>query len=112
MSHRIKRFAAFAIFALFYHFVAVDSILGSWTPVDTKVDTKTGQPQRQNQVYQMRGIWCPLPGHQGETFPGSNAWPGPLRLENQLQLLTLIHSASKNLSGLRQEAIQIWHLRF
>ena len=28
ISHRIKRFAAFAIFALFYHFAAVDSILG------------------------------------------------------------------------------------
>jgi hypothetical protein len=33
MSHRIKRFAALAIFALFYRFAAVDSILGSpWTP--------------------------------------------------------------------------------
>jgi len=42
MSHRIKRFAAFAIFALFYHFVAVDSILGlGGHHVDTKVDTKT-----------------------------------------------------------------------
>ena len=28
MSHRIKRFAAFAIFASFYLFAAVDSILG------------------------------------------------------------------------------------
>jgi hypothetical protein len=42
MSHRIKRFAAFAIFALFYHFAAVDSILGlGGHHVDTKVDTKT-----------------------------------------------------------------------
>ena len=42
MSRRIKRFAAFAIFALFYHFAAVDSILGlSGHHVDTKVDTKT-----------------------------------------------------------------------
>jgi hypothetical protein len=41
MSHRIKRFAAFAIFALFYHFAAVDSILGlGGHHVDTKVDTK------------------------------------------------------------------------
>src|SRR5208337_267605 len=42
MSHRIKRFAAFAIFALFYHFAAVDSILSfGGHHVDTKVDTKT-----------------------------------------------------------------------
>ena len=42
MSHRIKRFAAFAIFALFYHFAAVDSISGlGGHHVDTKVDTKT-----------------------------------------------------------------------
>ena len=42
MSHRIKRFSAFAIFALFYHFAAVDSILGfGGHHVDTKVDTKT-----------------------------------------------------------------------
>ena len=38
----MKRFAAFAIFALFYHFAAVDSILGlGGHHVDTKVDTKT-----------------------------------------------------------------------
>ena len=44
MSHRIKRFAAFAIFALFYHFAAVDSILGfRGHHVDTTVDTKSGQ---------------------------------------------------------------------
>ena len=44
MSHRIKRFAAFAIFALFYHFAAVDSILGfRGHHVDTKVDTKSDQ---------------------------------------------------------------------
>ena len=41
MSHRIRRFAAFAIFALFYHFAAVDSISGlGGHHVDTKVDTK------------------------------------------------------------------------
>jgi hypothetical protein len=44
MSHRIKRFAAFAIFALFYHFAAVDSILDlGGHHVDTKVDIKSGQ---------------------------------------------------------------------
>jgi hypothetical protein len=42
MSHRIKRFAAFAIFARFYLVAAVDSILGlGGHHVDTKVDTKT-----------------------------------------------------------------------
>jgi hypothetical protein len=44
MSHRIKRFAAFATFALFYHFAAEGSILGfRGHHVDTKVDTKTSQ---------------------------------------------------------------------
>jgi hypothetical protein len=44
MSHRIKRFAAFAIFASFYLFAVVDSTLGSGGHhVDTKVDTKSGQ---------------------------------------------------------------------
>ena len=43
-SHRIKRFADFAIFALFYHFAAVDSISGfGGHHVDTKVDTKSDQ---------------------------------------------------------------------
>jgi hypothetical protein len=42
MSHRIKRFAAFAIFARFYHFAAVDSIPGLFGhQMDTKLDTKT-----------------------------------------------------------------------
>ena len=42
MSHRIKRFAAFAIFALFYHFAAVDSILGFYRhQTDTKTSTAT-----------------------------------------------------------------------
>ena len=42
MSHRIKRFAAFAIFAFFYHFAALDSNSGlGGHHVDTKVDTKT-----------------------------------------------------------------------
>ena len=46
MSHRIKRLAAFAIFALFYHFAAVDSIFGHG-------GHQIGSTQRQNQVYQM-----------------------------------------------------------
>jgi hypothetical protein len=53
MSHRIKRFSAFAIFALFYHFAAVDSILGlGGHHVDTKVDTKSGQ--RNNKIKSIR----------------------------------------------------------
>jgi len=44
-------------------------------------------------------------GHKGETFPGSNVSPEPLRLENQLRLLALIQSASKNLSGVEKEAL-------
>ena len=48
MSHRIKRFAAFAIFALFYHFAAVDSISGlCGHHVDTKVDTKISEPNNE-----------------------------------------------------------------
>jgi hypothetical protein len=42
MSHRIKRFATFAIFACFYRFAAMDSISGLFGhQVDTKLDTKT-----------------------------------------------------------------------
>jgi hypothetical protein len=41
MSHRIKRFAAFAIFASFYLFAVVDSISGFFGhQMDTKLDTK------------------------------------------------------------------------
>jgi hypothetical protein len=41
MSHRIKLFAAFAIFARFYHFAVVDSISGLFGhQMDTKLDTK------------------------------------------------------------------------
>ena len=41
MSHKIREFIAFAIFALFYHFAAVDSILGFYRhQIDTKEDTK------------------------------------------------------------------------
>ena len=41
MSHRIKRFAAFAIFASFYLFAVVDSISGLLGhQMDTKLDTK------------------------------------------------------------------------
>jgi hypothetical protein len=42
ISHRIKRFAAFAIFASFYLFATVDSISGLFGhQMDTKLDTKT-----------------------------------------------------------------------
>jgi hypothetical protein len=57
MSHRIREFAAFAIFALFYHIAAVDSILGFYRhQTDTK---KTPKPplQRQDQVYQMNAFF-------------------------------------------------------
>lgn len=66
MSHRIKRFAAFAIFALFYHFAAVDSILGFYRhQTDTKKTPKPPQ-QRQDKVYQMKDEnWCPLPPSRG-----------------------------------------------
>ena len=60
MSHRIKRFAAFAIFALFYHFAAVDSILGfGGHHVDTKLDTKTSH--RNDKIKSIRSdrFWCP-----------------------------------------------------
>jgi hypothetical protein len=53
MSHRIKRFVAFAIFAIFYLVATVDSILGFHRhQTDTK---KTPIPalQRQDKVYQM-----------------------------------------------------------
>src|SRR5580693_8898027 len=42
MSHRIRRFAAFAIFARFYLVAAVDSILGFYRhQTDTKTSTAT-----------------------------------------------------------------------
>jgi hypothetical protein len=53
MSHRIKRFAVFAVFARFYHFVAADSILGVfWTPNGHQTGHQNEPPQQQIQVYQ------------------------------------------------------------
>ena len=57
MSHRIKRFAAFAIFALFYLVAAVDLILGIYRhQTDTK---KAPKPplQLRDQVYQMNALF-------------------------------------------------------
>jgi len=60
MSRRIKRFAAFAIFALFYHFAAVDSILGlSGHHVDTKVDTKTATATTVVSLPEETAFGCP-----------------------------------------------------
>jgi hypothetical protein len=67
MSHRIKRFAAFAIFALFYHFAAVDSILGfGGHHVDTKVDTKNRHRNDKIKSTRMDRILV-------STFPGSQS---------------------------------------
>jgi hypothetical protein len=56
MSHRIKRFAAFAIFASFYLFAAVDSILGfGGHHVDTKITTATTELSLSDE----QGFWRP-----------------------------------------------------
>ncbi len=58
MSHRIKRFAAFAIFACFYHFAAVDSILGFYRhQTDTKTTTATTRLSLPDEC----PIWCLSP---------------------------------------------------
>jgi hypothetical protein len=60
MSHRIKRFAAFAIFASFYLFAAVDSILGfGGHHVDTKVDTKITTATTELSLSDEQGFWRP-----------------------------------------------------
>ena len=67
MSHRIKRFAAFAIFALFYHFAVVDSISRlSGHHVDTKVDTKNHE--RNDKIKSIR-----IDRVLVSTFPGSQS---------------------------------------
>jgi hypothetical protein len=61
MSHRIKRFSAFAIFVSFYLFAAVDSILGfGGHHVDTKVDTKTGTATTEVSLSDEQVLWYPL----------------------------------------------------
>jgi len=71
MSHRIKRFAAFAIFALFYHFAAVDSILGlGGHHVDTKVDTKTTTATTRLSLPEENVLVSTFPGHRAKvSFP-------------------------------------------
>ena len=68
MSHRIKRFAAFAIFAFFYPFAALDSISGLFGhQVDTKLDTKTDQRNDMNESIRTNRILvstCPLTGEE------------------------------------------------
>jgi hypothetical protein len=60
MSHRIKRFAAFAIFARFYHFVAMDSISVLFGhQVDTKLDTKTITATTKLSLSDELVFWCP-----------------------------------------------------
>jgi hypothetical protein len=41
MSHRIKAFVALAIFTLFYHLAALDSVSGL---LDTKLELKSANP--------------------------------------------------------------------
>ena len=61
MSHRIKRFSAVAIFALFYLFAAVDSILGfGGHHVDTKVDTKTATATTEISLSDELRFLCPF----------------------------------------------------
>jgi hypothetical protein len=70
MSHRIKHFAAFAIFAFFYLVAAVDSVLGfDRHQTDTKSTPKPSQ-QLQNQVYQMNTKFgVDLPSRRTEISP-------------------------------------------
>ena len=79
MSHRIKRFAAFAIFALFYHFVAVDSILAS---VDTKVDPKTITATTRSSLPEENVLVSTFPGHRAKV---SSSF-GSLRQRRTLEL--------------------------
>lgn len=65
MSHRIKRFVAFAIFASFYPFAAVDPILARFghhvdTKLDTKLDTKSVTATTRLSLPDESGFWCPF----------------------------------------------------
>jgi hypothetical protein len=60
MSHRIKRFAAVAVFAHFYLFAAMDSISGLFGhQMDTKVDTKTITATTKLSLSDELVFWCP-----------------------------------------------------
>ena len=75
MSHRIKRFAAFAIFAIFYHFAAVDSILTlGGHHVDTKVDTKTITATTRSILPEETVLVSTFPGHKAKVlFPTTSS---------------------------------------
>jgi hypothetical protein len=60
MSHRIKRFAAFAIFARFYLVAAVDSILGFYRH---QADTKTSTATTKSSLSEVTVLVSTFPGH-------------------------------------------------
>ena len=67
MSHRIKRLAAFAIFARFYLVAALDSISGLFGhQVDTKLDTKTITATTESSLSDEPDFWCPVPRSQSK----------------------------------------------
>src|ERR1700723_3146375 len=65
MSHRIKRFAAFAIFARFYLVAAVDSILGFYRH---QTDTKTSTATTRSSLPEETVLVSTFPGHRGKRF--------------------------------------------
>jgi hypothetical protein len=83
MSHRIKRFAEFAIFALFYRFVVLDSISGLFGhQVDTKLDTKSGHRNDFFSLPEIAPFWCPRSPLAGVFVP--LALPGSASLVSRL----------------------------
>ena len=65
MSHRIKRFAAFAIFALFYRFGGVNSISARFGhQIDTKPDTKSVKINNEFSLSDESGFGAHLASHR------------------------------------------------
>jgi hypothetical protein len=67
MSHRIKAFIALAIFTLFYHLAALDSVSGL---LDTKLELKSANPTTKFSLSDEPGFWAPTANESGGAMPG------------------------------------------
>ena len=96
MSHRIKRFAAFAIFASFYLFVAVDSKVDTKTTIAT-----TGLSLSDGSVFGVQVTLLPEEKITSQSpflrwLTGSEDVPGTIRLTCSLRcLLAVINGSSR-----------------